>query len=621
MFKYLLAFLGVGAACVASAQDRVWEFAVTLSSETSSENYVRIYLDADLPDLAGPVNGHYVRVGHDQKQLCLFRQSGPADTLLLAATPNSLAAGSRVSFRVERTPEGEWFLFADYQQTGSFTYEGQCVDDVTTVGPYSGLVKVCSWPDTSATSRDALLVERIYVPQIPDYQPQRGDILISEVMADPDPVVGQPAYEYVELFNRSGRDIPLNGWVFQSGSVTKTLPSLVLPAGQYLVLTHVDGVGSFPDSIRKVGLFTNTYSIANESCPLALLHSSGDTVDRVTYEARLHTVTARKNGGWSVERDSLESPELSLWHSCEHPSGGTPGVANSWTEVIPDDPDEPQNASAYDVVINEIMADPDPVTGLPAFEYVELYNRTDTVIRLQAWTFSMGTTVKVFPACSIQPGGYLLLAHADAVEQLSPFGQTLALFTSKTSLTNDGQALVLKDAAGTVISAVTYAKSWYGSAAKSDGGWSLEQKNPQAQPSVASNWLASADLSGGTPGRRNSHTPESPDEPGEERRFVFSMASDVFSPNQDGYQDQLEAFWRCDKPGYKLESALFNTVGQRVRWLVQHQDVPVEGALTWDGKNDSGALMPVGVYILYVRFYHSDGTVRDYKWPCVLSLP
>jgi len=99
------------------------------------------------------------------------------------------------------------------------------------------------------------------------------------------------------------------------------------------------------------------------------------------------------------------------------------------------------------------------------------------------------------------------------------------------------------------------------------------------------------------------------------------MASDVFSPNQDGYQDQLEAFWRCDKPGYKLESALFNTVGQRVRWLVQHQEVPVEGALTWDGKNDSGALMPVGVYILYVRFYHSDGTVRDYKWPCVLSLP
>ncbi|HEU0064590.1 MAG TPA: lamin tail domain-containing protein, partial [Flavisolibacter sp.] len=47
----------------------------------------------------------------------------------------------------------------------------------------------------------------------------------------------------------------------------------------------------------------------------------------------------------------------------------------------------------YDVVIDEIMADPSPAIQLPEAEYIEIRNISGHTINLQSWQLSSLTTV------------------------------------------------------------------------------------------------------------------------------------------------------------------------------------------------------------------------------------
>jgi hypothetical protein len=163
----------------------------------------------------------------------------------------------------------------------------------------------------------------------------------------------------------------------------------------------------------------------------------------------------------------------------------------------------------FDVEINEIMADPTPVVGLPGWEYVELYNRTSNQINLKGWTLSFGTTVKQIDSAYISPKGYLLLAHINAVKDLSVYGKVYGF--SSFSVNNTGQTVVLRDSSNHVISAVAYTDDWYKDDYKKDGGWSLEQIDLDNPCGGENNWKASIDKSGGTPGKKNSVFASNPD--------------------------------------------------------------------------------------------------------------
>jgi len=158
-------------------------------------------------------------------------------------------------------------------------------------------------------------------------------------------------------------------------------------------------------------------------------------------------------------------------------------------------------AMSNDVVINEIMADPSPVVGLPEWEYLELFNRTSLPIDLSGWQLLVGTTAKDIGAISLAPGSYLILCHEDALPEFENYGTAYGF--SSLQLTNGGTSLSLVSKQGITISAVSYTDNWYNDPKKADGGWSIEQIDPDNPCGGRNNWSASTATAGGTPGSLN----------------------------------------------------------------------------------------------------------------------
>lgn len=158
----------------------------------------------------------------------------------------------------------------------------------------------------------------------------------------------------------------------------------------------------------------------------------------------------------------------------------------------------------FDVVISEIMADPSPAVSLPANEWIELKNTSASAINLQGWRIGDASgTSGPMPNYILPVGGFVIVCTGSAVAAMSAFGAAIAV-TSFPSLDNDGDQVFLRAATGKTIHAVNYTSAWYQNELKKDGGWTLEIIDPLNPCAGSSNWKASTDPSGGTPGRRNS---------------------------------------------------------------------------------------------------------------------
>jgi len=70
---------------------------------------------------------------------------------------------------------------------------------------------------------------------------------------------------------------------------------------------------------------------------------------------------------------------------------------------------ETQSAVRYDVIINELFADPSPQIGLKDKDFVELYNRSNKVINLAGFIVTDGTSNRAeFAVFSLlQPNAYV----------------------------------------------------------------------------------------------------------------------------------------------------------------------------------------------------------------------
>lgn len=185
----------------------------------------------------------------------------------------------------------------------------------------------------------------------------RYDILITEIMADPLPVVGLPNNEWIELKNNSHTSINLRDWrIGDANGRSGPLPFYVLQPGEFVIvcsnaaLATMEGygnaisVGSFP------GL-DNDGDLVYVATPFAVIHA-------VQYSTSWYKDDFKKEGGWSLEMIDTDNPCMGAenWRASQHRSGGTPDAINSVNATV-EDLTAPQLRNAYVHIYDSIVVE------------------------------------------------------------------------------------------------------------------------------------------------------------------------------------------------------------------------------------------------------------------------
>jgi hypothetical protein len=165
----------------------------------------------------------------------------------------------------------------------------------------------------------------------------------------------------------------------------------------------------------------------------------------------------------------------------------------------------------FDIIIDEILADPNPVVGLPDAEFIELKNTSGKNINLEGWKLtSLSTGSKAFSSYLLPPDSFVIITSNTNANLFATYRKVLGL-TSFPALNNSGSTLSLISKQGAIIHSVSYNNTWFQNDVKSSGGWSIEMIDTHNPCTGANNWKASTDIRGGTPGAKNSIDSNNPD--------------------------------------------------------------------------------------------------------------
>jgi hypothetical protein len=196
-----------------------------------------------------------------------------------------------------------------------------------------------------------------------------------------------------------------------------------------------------------------------------------------------------------------------------------------------------QVAIPGDIIINEFMADPTPVIGLPEREFVEIFNRSTKNINLSGWTIKDGSTTRgTIANVNLAPGEYAIICKNADTSLFSPLGKIAAASTLP-AINNDADSLILATSTGLVIDKIYFTDAWYRDAARKDGGYTIERINPEDECAGDLNWRASLSILGGTPGAVNSVFGATPDNTAP-LLATYSLSGDsllkiIFNENMD----------------------------------------------------------------------------------------
>lgn len=353
---------------------------------------------------------------------------------------------------------------------------------------------------------------------------ESGAVLLNEVLPAPREIdwdgdgTASATDEWIELYSLADVDLDLRGWqlddIADGGS-----PPFVIPEGTIL------------RSRGHLLFFRRDTKIAlnNDADSVRLLRPDASLADEMSYERTGADASySRFPDGIGPWTDTLApspgGPNV-VTHPTPNPAGPTPLPSATPGEGRPTpygpspttSPGRPTGpAPAYlPFLVTEVLFDPLPRGEDAAFEWVEIFNRTDAPISTGGWSLGDALAWDPLGDMVVPPRGYLVIvASADAGQQLAQDGALVWVVSDGrigNGLGNKGDLVRVRGPTGEVVDAVSYGanlQAFDPAVPLVPPGSSIERIPSDRDTDSAADWWPQPEPS---PGRAGAHHEAPPD--------------------------------------------------------------------------------------------------------------
>jgi len=181
---------------------------------------------------------------------------------------------------------------------------------------------------------------------------------------------------------------------------------------------------------------------------------------------------------------------------------------------------------------------------------------------------------------------------------------------------NNDQGVVLLATKGFLnIDRMEYLETMHYPLLTSFDGVSLERIHFDRPSNDAGNWHSAAENVGfATPSYQNSQFNvriETTDE--------ITIDPEIFSPDSDGKDDVLNIYYQFETGAKNCTINIYDSRGRPVRALVNNEFIGAAGQFSWDGLNDDHQKAAIGIYVIFVEVFDTEGNKTHYKKSAVLG--
>jgi len=481
---------------------------------------------------------------------------------------------------------------------------------------YFFVVKIKDLKYNLKTMRKKVIIVILLVTLKAEVAWTQKTIIINEIMYDAPQFIGDINGEWVELYNCTEEDIDISNWIFNDGKKDKIIPSgITIKSHGYSIL--IEDIATFSkygyqDSINIVEI--GNFSLDDKMGTLTVKDNHFNVIDILNYDKNWGVGTS--NSGRTLEKIYPISSNTDFYWTSSKTSYGTPGRQNSVYLDIP-------AIQRIKLVINEIMFS-------TSHDWVEVYCVDDGNLgngtQIKGFSFNDldGDEDKVIGTCSIRTGEFLLL-HYGVKGQDDTFGINgkINLFTDKESITSTTDQLVLYNPLNEIVDAVCWANDtpsaneeedrnelinagkWHGEAIDSTKvlkGYSIA-RNAMLDTNTKNDWYIASVPTLGLLNNMISQSPKFPE------IKVVKIINQTSYPQEGKIPIIIYSLSKASQVSLKI----YDIRGRLVKELIE-QEYKVareENIVTWDGKDEDGEFLPIGVYICYLEAVGEGGASSD----------